>query len=95
MSFNLESNVKVAQWGFSETIPPSNLRIVALILLPYNISIILKLKGHAKRSISRISIKKKKQLSSALNIIRLVGKVDKTVNKTANILIKSSILAIG
>ena len=34
---------------------PNNWRIVALILLPYNISIILKLKGHIKgRLISRI-----------------------------------------
>ena len=34
---------------------PKYLRIVALILLPYNISIILKLKGHIKgRLISRI-----------------------------------------
>ena len=52
-----------------------------------------------QRSYKTVNLKninlKKKQLSSALNIIRLVGKVDKTVNKTANILIKSSILAIG
>ena len=52
-----------------------------------------------QRSCKTVNLKninlKKKQLSSALNIIRLVGKVDKTVNKTANILIKSSILAIG
>ena len=38
---------------------PKYWRIVALILLPYNISIILKLKGHIKgRLISRIKIKK-------------------------------------
>ena len=36
-------------------LPIKNERIVALILLPYNISIILKLKGHIKgRLISRI-----------------------------------------
>ena len=40
----------------SKKFPTNHLRIVALILLPYNISVILKLKGHAKRrSISRIS----------------------------------------
>ena len=52
-----------------------------------------------QRSCKTVNLKninlKKKQLSSALNIIRSVGKVDKTVNKTANILIKSSILATG
>ena len=38
-------------------LPIKNERIVALILLPYNISIILKLKGHIKgRLISRILI---------------------------------------
>ena len=45
-------------------------RIVALILLPYNTSIILKLKGHIKgRLISRI-LNFKKNLSSGLQIIR-------------------------
>ena len=44
--------------------------IVALILLPYNISIILKLKGHMKgRLISRILFFFK-NLSSGLKIIR-------------------------
>ena len=45
-------------------------RIVALILLPYNISIMLKLKGHIKgRLISRI-LNLKKTLSSGLKTIR-------------------------
>ena len=45
-------------------------RIVALILLPYNTSIILKLKGHIKgRLISRI-LNFKKNLSSNLKLIR-------------------------
>ena len=49
---------------------PKYRRIVALILLPYNISIILKLKGHIKgRLISRILIFLK-NLSSGLKIIR-------------------------
>ena len=49
---------------------PKYLRIVALILLPYNISIILKLKGHIKgRLISRI-LNFLKNLSSGLKIIR-------------------------
>ena len=49
---------------------PKYWRILALILLPYNISIILKLKGHIKgRLISRILIFKK-NLSSGLKIIR-------------------------
>ena len=49
---------------------PKYWRIVALILLPYNISIILKLKGHIKgRLISRI-LNFKKNLSSGLKIIR-------------------------
>ena len=49
---------------------PKYLRIVALILLPYNISIILKLKGHIKgRLISRI-LNFFKNLSSGLKIIR-------------------------
>ena len=49
---------------------PKYWRIVALILLPYNISIILKLKGYIKgRLISRILIFQK-NLSSGLKIIR-------------------------
>ena len=49
---------------------PKYWRIVALILLPYNISIILKLKGHIKgRLISRI-LNFLKSLSSGLKIIR-------------------------
>ena len=49
---------------------PKYWRIVALILLPYNISIILKLKGHIKgRLISRI-LNFLKILSSGLKIIR-------------------------
>ena len=45
-------------------------RILALILLPYNVSIILKVKGHIKgRLISRILIFLK-NLSSGLKIIR-------------------------
>ena len=49
---------------------PKYWRILALILLPYNISIILKLKGHIKgRLISRILIFLK-NLSSGLKIIR-------------------------
>ena len=48
---------------------PKYWRIVALILLPYNISIILKLKGHInERLISRI-LNFKKNLSSGLKII--------------------------
>ena len=42
---------------------PKYWRIVALILLPYNISIILKLKGHIKgRLISRMLFFKKKSI---------------------------------
>ena len=49
---------------------PKYWRILALILLRYNISIILKLKGHIKgRLISRILIFLK-NLSSGLKIIR-------------------------
>ena len=48
---------------------PKYWRILALILLPYNISIILKLKGHIKgRLISRILIFLK-NLSSGLKVI--------------------------
>ena len=49
---------------------PKYWRIVALILLPYNISITLKLRGHIKgRLISRFLIFLK-NLSSSLKIIR-------------------------
>ena len=49
---------------------PKFWRIVALILLPYNISVILKLKGHIKaRLISRI-LNFLKNLSSGSKIIR-------------------------
>ena len=49
---------------------PRYWRIVALILLPYNISIILKLRGHIKgRLISRF-LNFLKNLSSGLKIIR-------------------------
>ena len=49
---------------------PKYWRILALILLPYNISIILKLKGHIKgRLISRILIFEK-NLTTGLKIIR-------------------------
>ena len=44
-------------------------RIVAFILLPYNLSIILKLKGNIKRLLSRILFFEK-NLSSGLKIIR-------------------------
>ena len=51
-------------------LPIKNYPIVALILLPYNISIILKLKGHIKgRLISRI-LNFLKNLSSGLKSIR-------------------------
>ena len=47
---------------------PKFWRIVALILLPYNISIILKLKGHIKeRLISRILNLKKKSIERFKN----------------------------
>ena len=47
-----------------------NFKQVAVILLPYNVSIILKLKGHIKgRLISRI-LNFFKNLSSGLKIIR-------------------------
>ena len=47
---------------------PKYWRIVALILLPYNISIILKLKGHIKeRLISRILNFKKKSIGRFKN----------------------------
>ena len=56
--------------------PTKTLRILALILLPYKIAIILKLKGHIKRQlISRISDFKK--------IYRAVW-VDRNVYKTTN-----------
>ena len=79
---------------------PKYWRIVALILLPYNISIILKLTGHIKgRLISRILIFLK-NLSRGLKIIRQFVKVDQNVQKPLTkapryILIKSFFLAIG
>ena len=55
------------------------------MLLPYKISIILKLKDHIKgRLILRILIFFKKSLLSGLKIIRLFLKVDQNVYKTAN-----------
>ena len=63
--------------------------IVAVILLPYSISIILKLtppppKGHIKgRLISRILILLKNQ-SSGLKIIGQFDKEDQNVHKTTN-----------
>ena len=55
------------------------------MLLPYKISIILKLKGHIKgRLILRILSFFKKSLLSGLKIIRLFLKVDQNVYKTAN-----------
>ena len=44
-------------------------RIVALILLPYNISIILKLKGHIKERLILRILNFKKNLSSGLKTI--------------------------
>ena len=79
---------------------PKYSRIVALILLPYSTSIILKLKGHIKgRLISRILIFLK-NLSSGLKIIRQFVKVDQNIQKPLTkaaryILIKSFLLAIG
>ena len=80
------------------------LRIVALILLPYNISITLKLKGHiGGRLISRL-LTFKKNLSSGSKIIGLFVKADRNVCKSANtsasmhanqILLSSNRLAIG
>ena len=63
---------------------PKYWRIVALILLPYNISIILKLKGYIKgRLISRI-LNFLKNLSSGLKIIRQFDKENQNVYITAN-----------
>ena len=60
---------------------PKYSRIVALILLPYSTSIILKLKGHIKgRLISRFLIFFK-NLSSGLKIIRQFVKVDQNIQK--------------
>ena len=79
---------------------PKYSRSVALILLPYNTSIILKLKGHIKgRLISRILIFLK-NLSSGLKIIRQFVKVDQNIQKPLRksaryIIIKSFFLAIG
>ena len=79
---------------------PKYWRIVALILLPYNRSIILKLKGHIKgRLISRILIFLK-NLSSGLKVIRQFVKEDQNVQKPLTkapryILIKFFFLAIG
>ena len=79
---------------------PKYSRIVALILLPYSTSIILKLKGHIKgRLISRFLIFFK-NLSSGLKIIRQFVKVDQNIQKPLTkaaryILIKSFFLAIG
>ena len=79
---------------------PKYSRIVALILLPYSTSIILKLKGHKKgRLISRFLIFFK-NLSSGLKIIRQFVKVDQNIQKPLTkaaryILIKSFFLAIG
>ena len=49
---------------------PKYWRIVALILLPYNISIILKLKGHIKVTLTSRILNFQKNLSSGLKIIR-------------------------
>ena len=49
---------------------PKYWRIVALILLPYNISIILKLKGHIKKRLISRSLNFLKNLSSGLKVIR-------------------------
>ena len=79
---------------------PKYLRIVALILLPYNISIILKLKGHIKgRLIIRI-LNFKKNLSSGLKTICQFVRVNQNIQKPLTrapgyILIKSFFLAIG
>ena len=48
---------------------PKYWRIVALILLPYNISIILKLKGHIKGRLILKILNFKKNLSSGLKTI--------------------------
>ena len=49
---------------------PKYWRIVALILLPYNVSIILKLKGRIKERLISRMLNFKKNLSSGLKIIR-------------------------
>ena len=63
---------------------PKYLWIVTLISLPYNISIILKLKGHIKGGLISRILNFLKNLSSALKIIRQFVKVDQNVKKTAN-----------
>ena len=59
-------------------------RIVAVILLPYSVSIILKLKGHIKGRLISTILNFFKNLSSSLKIIRQFDKEDKNVYKTAN-----------
>ena len=49
---------------------PKYWQIVALILLPYNISIILKLKGHIKGKVNLKNLEILKNLSICLKIIR-------------------------
>ena len=51
-------------------LPIKKKRIVALILLPYNISIILKIKGHIKGKLISTILYILKNLSSGLKIIR-------------------------
>ena len=77
-----------------------NQRIVALILLPYNISIILKLKGDIKRRLISTFSNFFKNLWSGFKIILLLVKVDHNVYKPLTrgpryLLIKSFFLAIG
>ena len=80
-------------------LPIKKYRIVAVILLPYNVSTILKLKGHIKgRLISRI-LNFLKNLSSGLKIFANLIKKTKMFTKTLTralryILIKPSFLAI-
>ena len=62
-------SLTIETWGNKESFLADVQAIVALILLPYNISIILRLNGLLKRRLtSRISLKK--NLSSGLKIIR-------------------------
>ena len=68
---------------------PKYLRIVARILLPYNTSIILKLRGHLKRRLISRFLIFLKNLSSGLKIIRKFVKVVRNVHITAN---KSSLI---
>ena len=53
----------------NRTFLPKYWRTVALILLPYNISIILKLKGHIKGGLILKNLNLKKNLSSGLKTI--------------------------